>query len=244
MSPHQAYSEPVTELTGADARYRDDHGEAAPAVAVALAAYADGAGAERPVLTALAASRLLVPVVSVLADDEAAEPAANAGEKRSEMAIPSLVGQDGRLALLAFTCAASLRRWQPAARPVPVPARAVFQAAAAESVAVVIDVAGPVPLTVEGARLAALAADAQVPDMHEDPDVWTAVATAAGSVAPGIRVRLRPPQAGVAFTLELAPPPGTAGQVGPDAAAEIAAAVSARLAGRVRSGIAVVRLSG
>jgi SseB protein N-terminal domain len=245
MSPHQAYSEPVTELSGADARYRDDHGEAAPAVAAALAAYADGAGDERAVLTALAGGRLLVPVVAVQADDERGPSPAGppAGEKRSEMAIPSLVGQDGRLALVAFTGAASLRRWQSTARPVPVPALAVFQAAVAESSAVVIDVAGPVPLTVEGARLAALAADARVPDMHEDPDVWSVVAAAAGSIAPGIRVRLRPPQAGVAFTLELAPPPGVAGPVGPEVAAEVAAAVSAQLAARVRSAIAVVRLS-
>ncbi len=251
MGRHQAYSEPVTELSGANARFRDDRGEADPALAAALAAYAEGAGAERAVLAALAASRLLVPVVSMLAGTgpagtEPLPPAAGAvaGDKHSEMAIPSLVGQDGRTALVAFTCVDSLRRWQPAARPVPVPASAVFEAAVAESSAVVVDVAGPVPLAVEGTRLAALAAGAAVPDMYEDPDVWSLVVAAAGSVAPGIRVRLRPPSAGVAFTLDLAPPPGTAGPVSPDVAADVADAVSARLAGRVRSGIAVVRLSG
>jgi SseB protein N-terminal domain len=240
MRLQQAYSEPVTGLTGADARYRDDRGEADPAVAAALAAYAAGTGGEHAVLVALAASRLLVPVVSVLADPVPAD----AGDKHSEMAIPSLVGQDGRLALLAFTCADSLRRWQPRARPVPVAASAVFQAAVAESSAVVIDVAGPVPVTVEGTRLAALAAGRGVPDMHEDPDVWSLVADAAGRVAPGIRVRLRPSRDGLAFTLELAPPPGAAGLVGPDVAADVADAVCARLAGRVRSGIAVLRRPG
>jgi hypothetical protein len=287
MSLQPAYSGPVTGLTGADARYRDDRGDADPAVAAALAAYAAGTGGERSVLIALAASRLLVPVVAVQASTgpdtpgqastaqvgtvptETAEsaPAAplpggarasgtgasepvpfsgglDAAEKRSEMAIPSLVGQDGRLALVAFTCADSLRRWQPGARPVPVPASGVFQAAVAESSAVVVDVAGPVPVTVEGARLAALAAGGEVPELHEDPDVWTLVAAAAGSVAPGIRVRLRPPPAGAAFTLELAPPPGTAGLVSTELAAEVADAVHARLAGRVRSGIAVLRLPG
>jgi SseB protein N-terminal domain len=258
MRPRQAYSGPVTGLTGGDARYRDDHGEADPAVAAALAAYAAGLGGERAVLVALAASRLLVPVVSVRADTvradtvqaaHANEPAAvvggsNAGDKRSEVAIPSLVGQDGQLALVAFTCADSLRRWQPGARPVPVPASGVFQTAVAESSAVVIDVAGPVPLTVEGTRLAALAAGHAVPDMHEDPDVWNLVAEAAGRVAPGIRVRLGPPPEGAAFTLELAPPRGAAGLVGPDVAADVADAAYARLAGRVRSGIAVLRRPG
>jgi hypothetical protein len=242
----------VTGLTGADARYLNDRGEADPAVAAALAAYAAGTGCERAVLVAQAAGRLLVPVVPVLADttEASTERAAGApaelgdGDKRSEMAIPSLVGQDGRLALVAFTCADSLRRWQPGARPVPVPASGVFQAAVAESSAVVVDVAGPVPVTVEGARLAALAAGREVPDMHEDPDVWVDVAAAAGRVVPGIRVRLGPPPAGAAFTLELAPPPGVHGLVSTEVAADIADAVCARLAGRVRSGIAVLRLPG
>jgi hypothetical protein len=263
MCPWQAYSGPVTGLTGGDARYRDDRGEADPAVAAALEAYAAGLGGEHAVLLALAESRLLVPVVPVRADMVPADagpadpgPAchtndpggvpggSNAGDNRSEVAVPSLVGQDGRLALVAFTCADSLRRWQPGARPVPVPASGVFQAAVAESSAVVIDVAGPVPVTVEGTRLAALAAGRAVPDMHEDPDVWDLVAAAAGSVAPGIRVRLGPPQDGAAFTLELAPPRGAAGLVGPDVAADIADAAYVRLAGRVRSGIAVLRRSG
>jgi hypothetical protein len=277
MRPEQAYSGPMTGLTGGDARYRDDRGEADPTVATALAAYAGGTGGERAVLVALAASRLLVPVVPVLADTgqpagvpaesasgAAAAPlrrgalpsetgpnataadacASNAGDKRSELAIPSLVGQDGRLALVAFTCADSLRAWQPGARPVPVPASGVFQTAVAESSAVVIDVAGPVPVTVEGTRLAALAAGSGVPDMHEDPDVWNLVAEAAGRVAPGIRVRLGPPPQGAAFTLELAPPLGAAGPVGPDVAADVADAVYARLGGRVRSAIAVLRQPG
>ncbi len=256
----------MTGLTGADARYRDDRGQADPAVAAALAAYAAGTGGEHAALVALAASRLLVPVVPVLADavqddtvqDDTSQAAGrppesgdeataavgggpDASDKRSDLAIPSLVGHDGRLALVAFTCADSLRRWQAGARPVPVPASAVFQTAVTESSAVVIDVAGPVAVTVEGTRLAALAAGCRVPDMHEDPDVWKLVAEAAGSVAPGIRVRLGPPQPGVAFTVELAPPPDVAGIVGPDVAAAVADAVYARLASRVRSRIAVLR---
>jgi SseB protein N-terminal domain len=251
MRPHQAYSVPVGGLTGGDARYRDDRGEADAAVAAALADYATGAGGERAVLTALALSRLLVPVVAVLADAGPAHAgaadtvqASGRVEKASEMAIPSLVGQDGRLAMVAFSCADTLRRWQPTARPVPVRASAVFQAAAAEASGVVVDVAGPVAVTIEGTRLAVLAAGGQVPELHQDPDVWDLVAAAAGSVAPGIRVRIAPPPAGAAFTLELAPPPGTAGQVGADVAAEIADAVYARLGGRVRSGIAVLRRPG
>jgi len=249
----------VVELSGGDARFRDDVGDASPAVAAAMAAYGAGTGSEHAVLALLADSRLLVPVVSVPADDATAagEAAAGdggpgpdepvpflAGEKRTEMATPALVGRDGRRALVAFTSADAVRRWQPAARPVPAPAVAVFQAAAAESCAVVVDIAGPVPIAVDGARLAALAGGGPPPRMHEDPDVWEQVAAAAGLVAPGIRVRLSEPVPGAEFTLELAPPPDAAGLVPEDVATQVGRAVQLQLADRVRSAVAVVRRPG
>ncbi len=97
------------------------------------------------------------------------------------MALPTLVGNDGRVAVLAFTCLDSLSRWRPDARPVPVPARGVWQAATQEASAVVIDVAGPVPLAVDGARLAALADGRRVPLPHEDPDIAAMTAAALAS---------------------------------------------------------------
>jgi hypothetical protein len=233
----------VVELSGGDARYRDDVGDASPAVTAAMTAYADGTGCEHGALAALAGSRLLVPVLAMPGEDSGPGPFP-AGDKHSDMATPALVGRDGRRALVAFTCADAVRRWQPAARPVPVPAVAVFQAATAESCAVVIDVAGPVPLAVEGARLAALASGDPPPAMHEDPDVWQLVAAAAGRVAPGIRVRLTEPVPGAEFTLELAPPPGVAGQVPEDIASRVMEAVREQLAGRVRSAVAVIRRPG
>src|SRR5271165_4537988 len=71
----------MVELSGGDARYRDDHGGADPAVEAALAAYAAGTGGEHAVLVALAGSRLLVPVVAVLAEQlsEPSEAAADDG---------------------------------------------------------------------------------------------------------------------------------------------------------------------
>lgn len=220
-------------------------------------------------LVALTGSRLLVPVVAVLADDPTGPPDAVGGaspggvsgsgrgaptdvgtsgagghpiqgEKASEMAMPSIIGRDGRPALPAFTSRDAIRRWRPEARPVPVPAVGVWQSAVQESCAVVIDIAGPVPLAIEGARLATMAAGAPVPAMHEDPDVWQQVAAAAAGVAPGIRVRLSAAPDGLDFTLELAPPAGATRPVPELAASQIADAATARLAGRVRLGIAVI----
>jgi len=251
----------MAELRAGDERYRDDSGDADPAVAAALAGYADGRSGEHAVLVALATTRLLVPVVAVLASGDAAdgdagdgdspgrretaEPAPYAtGEKAAEMAMPEIVGRDGRRAIPAFTSLDSLHRWRPGARPVPVPAAGVWQSAVQESRAVVIDIAGPVPIAVEGSRLAALAAGGDVPAMHEDPDVWRQVAAAAAEVAPGIRVKLSEPTGGLDFTLELAPPPGSAGLVAEDVAGRISDAVHKRLPYRIRAGIAVIRRPG
>jgi SseB protein N-terminal domain len=103
------------------------------------------------------------------------------GEKTTEMALPTLIGRDGRSAILAFTSLDALTRWRPDARPVAVPAARVWLAGAQEASAVVIDVAGPVPVTVEGARLAALAAGRPVPLPHQDPDVLAGLHAALGN---------------------------------------------------------------
>jgi hypothetical protein len=162
-------------------------------------------------------------------------------EKASEMAVPAIVGRDGRRALPAFTCLETLRRWQRDARPVPVPAAGVWQSAVQDSQAVIIDVAGPVPLAVEGARLAALAGGADVPHLHEDPDVQAAVAAAAAARPRGLRVRLGPAQGDADFTLELTPSdPAAPEAVTAEAARSFADDVAGRLGGRVRRGIALV----
>jgi SseB protein N-terminal domain len=229
-------------------RFRGDHGAADPQVATALAAYLAGQGSEQAALRALAAARLLVPVVAVLADGAAppaaghaglAPPAADAADKNGEMMLPKLIGQDGRPAVLAFTCLDALARWRPDARPVPAEADRVWRAAVADGCAVVIDVAGPVPLAIEGARLAALAARQPVPPLHEDPDVHAAVAAAVAgepdiagfSLAAGRADRID-----LVVTLRLAA--GRTDDVAP-AANRAAASIAARLAARLRRGIEV-----
>ena len=234
----------MAQLSAGDPRFRADQGGADPAVATALAEYAAGTGSEHAALIALAGARLLVPVVAVVADQlaEADVPAdAAGGEKASEMAMPTIVARDGRRALPAFTCLESLQRWQPDARPVPVPAAGVWQSAANEDQAVIIDIAGPVPLAIEGARLSALASGVPVPPLHEDPDVRAVIAAAAAAQSPGIRIRLGPPHGEVDFTLELVPADSAAGQPIPSEVANaVGEDVAAKLAGRARRGFAVV----
>jgi hypothetical protein len=212
--------------------YSGDLGAADPEVEAVLAAFAAGACSEHEVLTALAGTRLLMPVVAM------PEGSGEDGCGRGEMAAPAIVGRDGRKALPAFTSLTALQGWQAAARPVPVPAASVWQSAVQDGQAVIIDIAGPVPLAVDGARLAALASGGQVPRMHEDPDVRAAMTEVAAAQPPGIRIRLGPGAADADLTLELAPAEGAA--VPASVAEAIAEQLAARLAGRVRRGITVV----
>ena len=186
-----------------------------------LAAYAAGEAPEHAVLTTVAASRLLVPVVAVLA-----EANDDGTEKETEMALPTLIGDDGRKAVIAFTGSATVSRWRADARPVPVPAAQLWPAVAAERAdAVVIDVAGPVPLVIEGARLAALAGGQPPPAPHEDLDVRAQVA----AVTSGFTIE--PGAAGADLTVTLS-------GADPAAARAAAEAIAARLAPRLRQGIA------
>ncbi|MDQ2813080.1 MAG: SseB family protein [Actinomycetota bacterium] len=213
-------------------QFRDDNGAADPRVRKALAAYVAGEGSEQAALSALSAARLLVPVVAILADGSA--PGGAHGDKNSEMVLPTLIGQDGRPAVLAFTCLDALTRWRPNARPVPAEADRVWRAAVADGCAVVIDVAGPVPLAVEGARLDALAGGQPVPPPHEDPDVRAAVEAALAA---------EPTIAG--FSLTASSTDGTDLAIRLSLAVRdwepvvdrAASSIAARLAGRLRRGI-------
>ncbi|PZG07237.1 SseB family protein [Nonomuraea aridisoli] len=136
----------------------NDDGSTAPAVAAVLAAYRSGTAGPAEVLNALSGARLLVPVVALLTETEVGAHGLKQ-EKESEMALPKLVGQDGRQAVLAFTGTDPLKRWRPDARPIQATTLQVCQAAVQEqAAAVVVDVAGPVQFVIEGDVLTALAA--------------------------------------------------------------------------------------
>lgn len=136
----------------------DDDGGADANVAAALSAYAAGTADATAVMSALSGARLLVPVVALLTESEIGEHGVKQ-EKESEMALPKLVGKDGREAVLAFTGTDALTRWRPDARPIQATTPQVCQAAVGEkTAAVVVDVAGPVPFVIEGPLLEVMAA--------------------------------------------------------------------------------------
>ena len=239
-------------------RFGGDDGSADPAVSAALADFSAGQGSEHDAVLAMARSRLLVPIVAAVADAaaqrqdaaasgpaaaarEAAGPAVAAagGEQASEMSIPTLIGHDGRRALPAFTCLDSLRRWRQDARPVPTEAADVWAAAVADGCAVVVDVAGPVPLAIDGARLAALASGGPVPSPEQDPDVLAAARAAAAGLTGITGLSLADGATDsdlmVVLTVAAGLPAGAAEQL----AVAFAERLAARLGGRLRRGISV-----
>lgn len=230
------YSWPVPDITGGDPAFRADNGAADPAVSAALDAFASGQGSEHAAMIALAASRLLVPIVATTSATEEASVGekAGVGEKASEMALPTLIGADGRPAIPAFTCADTMRAWQADARPVPVTARAVWQAAIEGSSAVVIDVAGPVLFVVEGARLAALARGEAAPYPWDDADVREVVAGVVATHPEVASFELGPGGGGRDLAIDLTPVESGISREAGEHAVSMSAEVMAMLGDRLR----------
>jgi hypothetical protein len=211
-------------------------------------------------MVALAGSRLLVPVVAVAvapggaqdAERSAAPTAAPTAARHAEahaapdgahdaaqMALPTLIGRDGRPAVPAFSCLDALNAWQAGARPVPVATPQVCQAADEQGCAVVIDVAGPVPFIIEGARLEALARGESVPPPFQDPEVREAVAEAVAGERAITAFTLEPGGNEHDLVVALTLAPEVAGPNAESLVALAGTAIMARLGDRLRRGVAI-----
>jgi hypothetical protein len=152
-----------------DPGFAGDDGSADPVVRSALADLAADPTTYGDALLALQDARLLVPVVAVLGEVEVDEHGL-AHDKTSDMAAVLMTGADGRRALLAFTGSDSLTTWDATARPVPVATRLAAQSAVQEGAsALVVDIAGPASIVVEGDALGRLAAGWRVVRLQGAP---------------------------------------------------------------------------
>lgn len=123
-------------------------------------------------VAALCGDRLLVSVVAT-ATRLGETVAGLASDKEAEMSVVTLQAQDGRRALLVFTGLDALQTWQPDARPVPVTIDRAAQTARTEDLtAMLIDLAGPHPLVIEGEVLGELAAGHRLVEVAEGEFGW------------------------------------------------------------------------
>ncbi len=163
-----------------DPGFAGDDGASDPALLALLAARGAGEASSAEVLAGLAASRLLVPVVAVLGEVEHDENGL-AHDKTSDMAAVLVQGADGRLGLLAFTGIETMKRWNPEARPVPVPARAAATSAIQDgAAALLVNIAGPASYVLTGDDLVGIASGWELARAGER-SVWVAPPPVDGS---------------------------------------------------------------
>lgn len=145
--------------------------------------------AESLLMSSVARSRWLVPVVAVATEvDETGE---HAVDTRSDMAAVTLTSPDGSRALPMFTSLESLTAWDATARPVPVRAAAAAQAAISEECHVLlVDVASPHATVLRPSMLWALAQERTWLPSHLDPHVASAVSAAVAAEPPVAHHRL------------------------------------------------------
>jgi hypothetical protein len=148
----------VTSKPIPDPGFAGDEGEPDPLLAQALRSYDAGRCGDDVVLATLVTARLLVPVTAVPIETTTTQ-AGLTHDKKVDMALPVMVGADGRRALPAFTSLAALAAWNPQARPVPMPAsRAAIGALQEDCAFLVLDPAGPVTWVADRPQIESLAA--------------------------------------------------------------------------------------
>jgi len=148
----------------------EDDGGADPRLVRVLAAYDAGESGDADVLDALRDARLIVPVTA-LPVETVVDGDGRVHDKAVDMALPVMIGTDGRRALPAFTSVAAMSAWDPAARPVPVPADRAAQGAVQENCAfLVLDPAGPVTWVADRSQVELLAVQGGTTSLSSQSD--------------------------------------------------------------------------
>jgi SseB protein N-terminal domain len=148
------------ERTLATSAFPDDSGAADARTRELLAAFSAEPQPERylAAVEALCGDRILVPVVATATRTEETS-GGSTSDKEADMSVVGVEAADGRRALLAFTGLDSLQAWDARARPVPVTLDKAAEAALADgAAALLVDLAGPDPLVIDGDLLDQLAA--------------------------------------------------------------------------------------
>jgi len=156
-----------------------DDGSADPALLAALTAFPTD-GDPVPVVEAYRTARLLIPLVAEKGD-EGVGPTGLTVDKTQELSIVTVAAPDGRRVLPVFTSVDSMRRWDAAARPVPVQGvRTALAAADDDTDLIVIDPGSPTEHVLR--RPAVWAIGQQIPwePSHRSPEVFAGLQDSVG----------------------------------------------------------------
>ncbi|WP_414647889.1 SseB family protein [Cellulomonas sp.] len=201
----------------ASSPFAGDDGSCDPRLAAALDAFGRGDGSLAQVVTALAGTRVLVPVLAELETADVVEVGEHRHtiDKEASAGIVALRAPDGRTALPVFSSVASMAAWRSDARPVPSDvARAALSAVTEQWELIVLDPGGPTTVLVPRPAVWALAQQQEwQPAVIRtagvdavDPRIRSAIGRAIGAVAGVLAVDTVPGRrAEVAAVLTLVP---------------------------------------
>ena len=175
-----------------DSGAASDSGAEDPRLVEALAAHHGDAGRLPDVLAALHRVRVVAPVLALRGD--AAGPTDRVRvDSAADIVLPVLVGAEGSRAVPVFSGLTTMARWDPAARPVPVTGRRAAAVAVAEQAeALVIDIAGPHPVTLLMPELSALGDGKGVVPAYDDDGLHHAVQLALAGLPEVVEAWLGP----------------------------------------------------
>lgn len=153
-------------LAQPNSRFLGDDGAPDPVVRAALASVTDQVSYSRAVV-ALCTSRLLMPIVASGDETDHPDP-----DRHAEMAAVTLV-EAGTTHFLAFTGIDAMRAWQPAARPVPCHLDELAASVEpAGATALLLDLAGPSPLVLDGELLAMIVDGNRLVEFEDGDFAW------------------------------------------------------------------------
>jgi len=152
-----------------------DDGSAPPALMHALESFRAGTDDGRLVVDEFRSARLLIPLIAHAGDVGVADDG-RVVDKTQELSIITVSGPDGRDVMPVFSSVATMRSWNPTARPVPAEGIRVALAAAEEKTdLVVLDPTSPTEFVVRRPALWAIAQEKPWVPSFADQSVIDAV---------------------------------------------------------------------
>ena len=190
-----------------------DDGSADPALLSALLRFRSGAGDQTEVVNAFRSARVLIPLIAESGDDPQPGPHGHLVDKTQELSIVTVAGPDGRRVQPVFSAVDAMRRWDAAARPIPVDAtRAALAAVDDDTDLIVIDPGSETEFVLRRPAVWAIAQGHPWEPSFTSPDVFAGLQESIGqelavidlAVEPGdVAARLRGPE--LIVRLELMP---------------------------------------
>lgn len=153
----------------------------------------DLAEAVAAAVVALSGCRLLVPLLAE-AGDLGLTPEGRTVEKTQELSIVTVGGPDGRRVMPVFSSVETMRRWNPEARPIPVPGPQAAVAAAQEGTdLIIVDPGTPErEFGVRRTQLEAMALGRRVLPAWADPEVAAVFRDSLAGEPRALGIRLAP----------------------------------------------------